>query len=64
MDEQGSFEMDTKVEYRFASKKDYEDKIREVLVARDSVRKERRELLEEEYDALVDEYLRFCSIDG
>lgn len=57
-----------KEDFRFSSKKEYEVEIAKILQTLNSARSDKRmareaKKLETRYDALVEEYLRFCS-DG
>jgi hypothetical protein len=47
-------------EFRFATKKEYEDEMKRLIVSKNSKRK-RDVSLEEQYEELVEEYLKFCT---
>lgn len=51
-------------EFRFNSKKEYEDEIKRLISAKSSISKKKKknqEMLDETYELLIEEYLRFCA---
>ena len=54
-------------EFRFSTRKEYEDEIKKLLVLerkKTTIRKSGSLSFDDEYDALVEEYLRFCDLDA
>lgn len=52
--------------FRYDTKKEYEDEIKKLINSRNITPKKKNkkkdiEFLDEEYESLVDEYLRFCT---
>lgn len=49
--------------FRFTSKEEYEDALKELLRSEKKVKKINiKKKKEDEYETLIDEYLRFCSL--
>jgi hypothetical protein len=52
-------------EFRFSSRKEYEEEIRKILSdGKETARKNKKVNVDEQYDLLVEEYVRFCEENG
>lgn len=51
--------------FRFKSKKEYEDEIKKLISARNSISRKRKknEDADNDYDIILEEYLAFCTVE-
>ena len=55
---------DEEAGFRFGSKREYEEQLKKILERQHSSKKNHVRNLDEEYDLLVEEYLRFCNAEN